>query len=89
MSTLEVDPLDPRVLERDYNYAQKNVRLLTMWYECDIERMLELLATHDIDLSRNDRLQFEEDYRTISQTCVDRATDIPITETGYSVETER
>lgn len=63
MSQLEVDSLDARILERNYDYAQKNVRLLAMWYECDIDRMLELLAEHDIKLSRNDRLQFGEDYQ--------------------------
>ena len=67
MSSLEVDPLDERVLERNYDYAQKNVRLLAMWYECDIERMLELLAEHDIELSRNDRLQFGVDYQIVQQ----------------------
>ena len=67
MSPLEVDPLDARVLERNYDYAQKNVRLLAMWYDCEIERMLELLAEHDIDLSRNDRLQFGEDYQLMRQ----------------------
>lgn len=67
MSPLEVDPLDPRVLERNYDYAQKNVRLLAMWYECDIDRMLELLAEHDIELSRNDKLQFGTGYQTAGQ----------------------
>ena len=67
MGSLEVDPLDARVLERNYDYAQKNVRLLAMWYECDVERMLELLAEHDIELSRNDRLQFGTDYRLARQ----------------------
>lgn len=67
MSSLKVDPLNPQVLERNYDYAQKNVRLLAMWYECDIERILELLAEHDIDLSRNDRLQFGENYRSARQ----------------------
>lgn len=62
MSSLEVDPLNPLVLERNYDYAQKNVRLLAMWYECDIERMLKLLAKHNIELSRNDKLQFGEKY---------------------------
>ncbi|WP_049923227.1 hypothetical protein [Halopiger djelfimassiliensis] len=63
MQPREVDPTDGRVLERNYDYAQKNVRLLSMWYGCDIERMLELLARHDIELSRNDRLQFGSYYR--------------------------
>lgn len=63
MSSLTVDPLDPRVLARNYDYAQKNVRVLALWYGCDIERMLALLAEHDIELSRNDRLQFGADYR--------------------------
>ena len=62
MSSLHVDPLDPKVLERNYDYAQKNVRLLATWYECDVERMLELLAEHDIELSRNDRMQFGARY---------------------------
>ncbi|WP_339106426.1 hypothetical protein [Haloterrigena salinisoli] len=67
MCSLDVDPLDARVLARNYEYAQKNVRLLALWYECDIQRMLELLAEHDIELSRNDRLQFGADYRTARQ----------------------
>ena len=67
MTSLTVDPLDPRVLARNYDYAQKNVRVLAMWYGCDIKRMLELLAAHNIELSRNDRLQFGADYRAIRQ----------------------
>lgn len=67
MTSLTVDPLDARVLARNYDYAQKNVRLLASWYGCDIQRMLELLAEHDIELSRNDRLQFGTDYRAIRQ----------------------
>lgn len=63
MSALEVDPLNPRVLERNYDYAQRNVRLLAMWYECDVDRMLKLLVEYDIDLSRNDKLQFGADYQ--------------------------
>lgn len=62
MCSREVDPLDPRVLARNYDYAQKSVRLLAMWYERDIEQMLELLAEHDIDLSRNDQRQFGTYY---------------------------
>lgn len=62
MDSFETDPLDPRVLERNYDYAQKNVRLLAMWYDCDIDRMLNLLIKYDIELSRNDKLQFGEKY---------------------------
>ena len=62
-----VDPTDERVLERNYDYAQKNVRLLSMWYGCEPERMLELLAEHDIELSRNDRRQFGAYYRAVQQ----------------------
>ncbi|WP_049992137.1 hypothetical protein [Natrinema salifodinae] len=60
-----VDPLDERVLERNYDYAQRNVRLLSMWYDCELERMLELLAEHDIELSRNDERQFGTYYRSL------------------------
>ncbi|MGQ3413943.1 hypothetical protein ACT4ML_17080 [Natrinema sp. LN54] len=60
-----VDPTDGRVLERNYDYAQRNVRLLSMWYECELERMLELLAKHDIELSRNDERQFGTYYRSL------------------------
>ncbi|MCU4744227.1 hypothetical protein [Natronoglomus mannanivorans] len=67
MSSPEVNPLDSRLLERNYDYAQKNVRILAMWYECDIGRMLELLAEHNIELSRNDRLQFGENYQLAQQ----------------------
>ncbi|MXV64423.1 hypothetical protein GS429_20595 [Natronorubrum sp. JWXQ-INN-674] len=62
-----VDPTDGRVLERNYDYAQKNVRLLSMWYECEPERMLELLAQHNIELSRNDKRQFGWYYRSVQQ----------------------
>ena len=67
MTSLEVDPLDPRVLERNYDYAQKNARLLAMWYECDVDQMIALLEKHDIDLSRNDRLQFKTDNGIMHQ----------------------
>lgn len=67
MSHFEVDPLEGQVLQRNYDYAQKKVRLLAMWYECDIEQMLRLLAEHDIALSRNDRLQFGDDYQSRQQ----------------------
>lgn len=60
-----VNPTDGRVLERNYDYAQRNVRLLSMWYDCDLERMLELLAEHDIELSRNDERQFGRYYRSL------------------------
>ena len=62
-----VDPTDGRVLERNYDYAQRNVRLLSMWYDCELERMLELLAKHEIELSRNDRQQFGTCYRLLQQ----------------------
>lgn len=67
MSHNEIDPLDRRVLERNYDYAQKNVRLLAMWYECNLKQILRLLAKHDIELSRNDRLQFGEEYQSRRQ----------------------
>ncbi|QLG47749.1 hypothetical protein [Natrinema halophilum] len=62
-----VDPTDGRVLERNYDYAQKNVQLLSAWYDCDVPRMLELLAKHDIELSRNDRRQFGTCYRSLKR----------------------
>ncbi|WP_137290259.1 hypothetical protein [Natronorubrum halophilum] len=62
-----VDPTDRRVLERNYDYAQKNVRLLSMWYECELNRMLELLAEHEIELSRNDERQFGTYYRSVQR----------------------
>ncbi|RQG95685.1 hypothetical protein [Natrarchaeobius oligotrophus] len=65
MEPRSVDPTDERVLERNYDYAQKNVRLLSMWYECETERMIELLAKHGIELSRNDWRRFGPYYRTI------------------------
>ncbi|ELZ15504.1 hypothetical protein C477_17525 [Haloterrigena salina JCM 13891] len=67
MTSITVDPLNPRVLARNYDYAQKNVRVLAMWYGCDIERMLELLAANDIELSRNDRIQFGAEYRSLQR----------------------
>ncbi|MFC4542484.1 hypothetical protein ACFO5R_11180 [Halosolutus amylolyticus] len=67
MCSIEVDPLDPRVLRRNYEYVQKNVWLLALWYEYDTEQMVELLAEHDIKLSRNDQLQFGAEYRAKQQ----------------------
>ncbi|MXV60588.1 hypothetical protein GS429_00580 [Natronorubrum sp. JWXQ-INN-674] len=67
MSSPEVNPVDPHVLERNYDYAQKNVRLLSMWYDCEPKQMLELLADNDIELSRNDRLQFGQYYQAVQQ----------------------
>jgi hypothetical protein len=60
-----VNPTDGRVLERNYDYAQCNVRLLSVWYGCELERMLELLAEHEIELSRNDERQFGRYYRSL------------------------
>lgn len=65
MGTVEIDPTDPRVLERNYDYAQKNLNILSMWYECDRERMIELLAENDISLSANDERRFGAYYRSV------------------------
>ena len=65
MSSVPVDPMDPRVLERNYDYAQKNVRLLSQWYGCEPEQMIELLAKHGVELSRNDSLQYQWYYQTV------------------------
>ncbi|RQG89758.1 hypothetical protein EA462_06985 [Natrarchaeobius halalkaliphilus] len=65
MEPRDVDPTDKRVLERNYDYAQKNVRLLSMWYDCEPERMVELLADRDIELSGNDWRRFGAYYRSI------------------------
>ncbi|ARS89587.1 hypothetical protein [Natrarchaeobaculum aegyptiacum] len=64
----DVDPMDPRVLERNYDYAQRNVRLLSRWYDREIDEMVELLARHGIELSRNDRLQFGLFYQAIRES---------------------
>lgn len=65
MVTVETDPMDPRVIERNYDYAQKNLKILSMWYECEPDRMIELLAEHDIRLSANDERQFGAYYHTV------------------------
>ena len=67
MEPCQVDPTDARVLERNYDYAQKNVRLLSMWYECEIERMIELLAENGVGLSANDERLFGTYYRSVQQ----------------------
>lgn len=67
MQPRNVDPTDARVLERNYDYAQRNVRLLSMWYECDLERMVELLAENDVSLSANDERLFGSYYRSIQR----------------------
>lgn len=64
----DVDPMDPRVLERNYDYAQRNVHLLSRWYDRETDEMVELLARHGIELSRNDRLQFGMFYRAIRES---------------------
>ncbi len=42
MSPFKADPLDARVLERNYDYAQKDIQLLAMWYDCDTEALSSL-----------------------------------------------
>ncbi|MWV41179.1 hypothetical protein [Natrialba sp. INN-245] len=65
MQPCEVDPTDGRILERNYDYAQRNVWLLSMWYECETKRMVELLAKRGIGLSSNDERQFGEYYWSV------------------------
>lgn len=60
-----VDPTNRRVLERNYDYAQKNLWILSMWYEYDVERMVELLAVNGIQLSPNDKKRFGEYYNAV------------------------
>lgn len=67
MEPHEVDPTDVRVLERNYDYAQQNVRILSMWYDCDVERMVELLAENDVALSANDERMFGTQYRSVQR----------------------
>ncbi|OVE86371.1 hypothetical protein [Natronolimnobius baerhuensis] len=67
MQPRTVDPTDARVLERNYDYAQRNARLLSMWYECDLERMIELLAENDVALSSNDERLFGTYYHSVKR----------------------
>ena len=67
MEPREVEPTDARVLERNYDYAQQNVRILSMWYDCEIERMVELLAENDVALSANDERMFGTYYRSVKR----------------------
>ena len=67
MSSVAVDPTDPRVLERNYDYAQKNARILSMWYGCSLERTVELLAENDVGLSANDSREFGAYYRAVQK----------------------
>ncbi|MFC6717663.1 hypothetical protein ACFQGT_03725 [Natrialbaceae archaeon GCM10025810] len=63
----EVDPTDVCVLERNYDYAQKNLWVLSLWYECDVRTLVELLAKHEIPLSANDERQFGSYYRSVQR----------------------
>jgi len=65
MEPREIDPTDGCVLERNYDYAQRNVRLLARWYECEVDRMIELLAENDVGLSANDERMFGAEYRSV------------------------
>ncbi|NGM70808.1 hypothetical protein G6M89_17680 [Natronolimnobius sp. AArcel1] len=67
MQPRTVDPTDARVLERNYDYAQRNARLLSMWYECDLERMIELLAENGVELSANDEQLFGTYYHSVKR----------------------
>ncbi len=67
MEPHEVDPTDVRVLERNYDYAQQKVHILSMWYDCEIERMVELLAENDVSLSANDEQLFGTYYRSVQR----------------------
>ena len=62
MSQPPVDPTDPNVLRRNYDYAQKNCWILSMWYGCDVHRMVELLAANGVELSANDDRRFGDAY---------------------------
>ncbi|MCU4925081.1 hypothetical protein OB905_03645 [Halobacteria archaeon AArc-dxtr1] len=73
MQPAAVDPTDPRVLERNYDYAQRNLWILSMWYGCDVDRMVELLAMTGVPLSANDRRRFGSQYEAARRRMSERS----------------
>lgn len=67
----EGDVINARTLELNYEYAQRNVDVLSIWFECEPRRTVELLARNKIELSPNDEGKFGSYYEYVSE-CVER-----------------
>ncbi len=67
MDMAEGDTIDARTLELNYEYAQRNVDVLSIWFECEPKRTVELLAQKDIPLSPNDAGKFGVYYESVRQ----------------------
>ncbi len=63
----ERDVTDARRLELNYEYAQRNVDILSIWFDCEPRRTVELLAENGIPLSPNDEGKFGVYYESVRQ----------------------
>ncbi|SIR11015.1 hypothetical protein SAMN05421858_1460 [Haladaptatus litoreus] len=56
-----------RTLELNYEYAQRNVDVLSIWFECKPRKTVELLAENNIPLSPNDEGKFGSYYKYVRE----------------------
>ncbi|MFH5799122.1 hypothetical protein [Haladaptatus sp. CMAA 1911] len=61
---------DAHTLELNYEYAQRNVDILSIWFECEPKKTVELLAENKIPLSPNDEGKFGSYYNFVRE-CVE------------------
>lgn len=61
---------DAHTLELNYEYAQHNVDVLSIWFECEPRKTVELLAENGIPLSPNDEGKFGSYYNFVRE-CVE------------------
>ncbi|WP_458187195.1 hypothetical protein [Haladaptatus sp. NG-WS-4] len=66
----EGNVIDARTLELNYEYAQRSVDVLSIWFECEPRKTVELLAENDISLSPNDEGRFGSYYKFVRE-CVE------------------
>nr|WP_227374022.1 hypothetical protein [Haladaptatus halobius] len=65
MDMAEGNVIDARTLELNYEYAQRNVDVLSIWFECEPRKTVELLAENNIPLSPNDAGKFGSYYEFV------------------------
>ncbi len=58
---------DAHTLELNYEYAQHNVDILSIWFECEPRKTVELLAQNKIPLSPNDKGKFGSYYNFVQE----------------------
>ncbi len=67
MDMAEGNVTDAHTLELNYEYAQHNVDILSIWFECEPRKTVELLAQNKIPLSPNDEGKFGSYYNFVRE----------------------